>query len=623
MIRALAVHAEVGPLLCALAASPAIDAGTLICLSGRWADGSTIIAWAPTAVLIDADLDALDSSENTIGWIDHTGTSWFGVFDRLLRREPDGHWSLVGGTQELAAVIEKIPIGDVPEPVTLTGLTVTGRDSHLAAVERTVTAIRAGELLQANICARFTGQVDGAPVALFAAGLMSFTADYAAFLQTPEKTLVSFSPEQFLDVRGREVRTSPIKGTRPRGDDPEDPAASELLHSVKDRAENVMIVDLMRNDLGRVCEPGSVTVGALLSVRPAPGVWHLVSEVTGRLRPEQAVADLLRACLPPGSVTGAPKHRALRLIDELESAARGTFTGAIGYLVSGRAEFSVAIRTFEIVGTRFELGVGGGITADSVPVAEWRECLAKAAPLLALGGAIAAEEDPGVPSVVDARRGLYDTMLAIDGEVIASADHLDRLGASCQEMFGLRLPDDLADRVRAAVAGTTGRRRIRVTAGPERGSPLIEIEPVPTSTAPSALYCHHGRSGSWRHKWADRRWLVEQETAAGMPLFVGPDDEVHETSRGSVAVLTDSGWRTPPATDELLPGVTRRLFLDALADRGERIDIGPVGVAELRGARLVLHLSSIAGAVAVRYLDGVELAVDDRVLGDVRSWLGF
>ncbi|MER6875436.1 chorismate-binding protein, partial [Amycolatopsis sp. NPDC000673] len=176
-----------------------------------------------------------------------------------------------------------------------------------------------------------------------------------------------------------------IKGTLPRRGPADDGNALRLRQSAKDVAENVMITDLVRNDLGRVCEVGSVVVPELLAVHPAPGVWHLASTVEGVLADEVTDHGLLAATFPPGSVTGAPKIRALDLIAELEPAARGVYTGAVG-MVSPLAglELNVAIRTFEIAGDRIALGVGGGITADSDSAAEWQECLHKAAPLESL-----------------------------------------------------------------------------------------------------------------------------------------------------------------------------------------------------------------------------------------------
>jgi para-aminobenzoate synthetase component 1 len=253
---------------------------------------------------------------------------------------------------------------------------------HRDAVKACVHAIEAGELFQANICSRFSGTFSGSPSALFAAGVSSLAPRRAAFLSGSWGSVLSFSPELFLARHGRSVRSTPIKGTLPRRGPADDGNALLLRQSTKDVAENVMITDLVRNDLGRVCEVGSVTVPSLLQVRPAPGVWHLDSTVTGVLRPSVSDAALLEATFPPGSVTGAPKIRALDLIASLEPCGRGVYTGAIG-LVSPVAglELNVAIRTFEIRDGAISLGVGGGITADSDPEAEWQECLHKAAPL--------------------------------------------------------------------------------------------------------------------------------------------------------------------------------------------------------------------------------------------------
>lgn len=253
---------------------------------------------------------------------------------------------------------------------------------HRDAVKACVHAIEAGELFQANICSRFTTSFSGSPAALFAAGVSTLDPRRAAFVSGGWGSVVSFSPELFLARHGRSVRSTPIKGTLPRRGPADDGNALLLRQSVKDVAENVMITDLVRNDLGRVCEVGSVTVPSLLQVRPAPGVWHLDSTVTGTLRPSVSDSLLLAATFPPGSVTGAPKIRAQELIAALEPCGRGVYTGAIGLLSPAAGlELNVAIRTFEIAAGRIELGVGGGITADSDPEAEWQECLHKAAPL--------------------------------------------------------------------------------------------------------------------------------------------------------------------------------------------------------------------------------------------------
>ena len=216
---------------------------------------------------------------------------------------------------------------------------------HAEAVEACRTRIAAGDLFQANLCMRLEGRLEGDAFDLFATAAQALPTDRAAFVAGPWGTVASLSPELFLARAGRTVRSAPIKGTRPADQ------REELARSEKDRAENVMIVDLVRNDLGRVCRPGTVRVTALAEVRPHAGVWHMVSEVEGELRDGVGDSGLLRASFPPGSVTGAPKLAALDVIAELESTGREAYTGAIGFAspLAG-LELSVAIRTFEVRG---------------------------------------------------------------------------------------------------------------------------------------------------------------------------------------------------------------------------------------------------------------------------------
>ncbi|WP_142000920.1 aminodeoxychorismate synthase component I [Amycolatopsis cihanbeyliensis] len=315
----------------------------------------------------------------------------WGWADHVLRQDTDAHWWFEALVPEgapdpadLATELDELLAAPPPRragwtPVELRRPAAAG---HHAAVSECVQAIRAGELFQANICTRFDGAFDGRPAELFAEGVRGLLPRRAAYLAGEWGAVASMSPELFLARGGSRVHSTPIKGTLPRRGPADDPLAARLRESTKDVAENVMITDLVRNDLGRVCQVGSVRVPELLAVKPAPGVWHLESTVEGQLRGEVDDADLLRATFPPGSVTGAPKLRALDLIAELEHRPRGVYTGAIGLAspVAGM-ELNVAIRTLELHAGRLELGVGGGITADSDPAAEWRECLHKAAPL--------------------------------------------------------------------------------------------------------------------------------------------------------------------------------------------------------------------------------------------------
>jgi para-aminobenzoate synthetase component I len=257
------------------------------------------------------------------------------------------------------------------------------RDAYLAAVGAILERIAAGDVFQVNLTQRLAARWDADVASLYRRLRARSPAPMGALL--PTIGVASVSPETFLDVDGREVTTRPIKGTRPRVDDPALDAAlaDDLATSGKDRAENVMVVDLERNDLGRVCVPGTVTVPHLTAVERHPTVWHLVSTVAGRLRPAVGYGELLRATFPCGSITGAPKVAAMTIIEELEPVRRGWYCGAVGFLSPGAASLSVAIRT----ATRHRdgtvsFGAGGGIVADSDPEAEHVESLDKAAAFL-------------------------------------------------------------------------------------------------------------------------------------------------------------------------------------------------------------------------------------------------
>ncbi|MBI3910945.1 MAG: aminodeoxychorismate synthase component I [Armatimonadetes bacterium] len=257
------------------------------------------------------------------------------------------------------------------------------RATYTQAVRRALAYIAAGDIYQVNLSQRFQSRLrrDGHPWALYRRLRERSSAPFAAYVDAGDHQVLSSSPERFLRIRGREVETRPIKGTRPRGADPAADAdlARALLTSPKDRAELVMIVDLERNDLGRVCDYGSVRVADLCALESHPTVHHLVATVCGRLREEVHPIDCLRACFPGGSITGAPKVRAMEIIAEMEPFERGVYTGAIGYCgFDGTAEWNIAIRTMRVAGEEVSFCAGGGIVADSDPDAEYEETLHKA-----------------------------------------------------------------------------------------------------------------------------------------------------------------------------------------------------------------------------------------------------
>lgn len=272
------------------------------------------------------------------------------------------------------------PVPVPPVPTSESWATSLDRLEYEQRVRTIQELIRAGECYQVNLTRQLAGPALN-PIALYAATASGNPAPHTMFWRDgTDAAIVSASPEQFLRRDGSQVQTRPIKGTAAR--------AARLRTSEKDRAENVMIVDLARNDLGRVCVPGSIDVPELCRVETHPGLVHLVSTVRGELRPGVGLGALLRATFPPASITGAPKPRVMQAIEDLEPVRRGVYCGAVGWIDAdhGRAELAVAIRTFTCTETATTFGVGAGITIDSDPAAEWSETELKAARLLALAG---------------------------------------------------------------------------------------------------------------------------------------------------------------------------------------------------------------------------------------------
>jgi len=263
------------------------------------------------------------------------------------------------------------------------------RPDYEQAVREAIDYIRAGDMFQVNISQRFSTAWEGDAFALYARLREQAPAPFMGLADLGGARVISASPELFLRGRGRRIETRPIKGTRPRGETParDHELAASLVRSEKDRAENVMIVDLARNDLGRVCDYGSVSVERLCGLESHAGVHHLVSTISGEMREGVTPEQVVRATFPPGSVTGAPKIRAMEIIEELEPVRRGAYCGSLAWFEpGGDFDLSVAIRTFIATPGRLDLHAGGAIVAGSDPHGEWRESMHKAAPLLAAAG---------------------------------------------------------------------------------------------------------------------------------------------------------------------------------------------------------------------------------------------
>jgi len=314
--------------------------------------------------------------------VDHeTGLVEFRAYDLL----GEGLAALERRWEEWDAILRR----DVPD-VGLAWLRVPRsnfrKDEYIAAVVRALDYIRAGDVFQVNLSQRFSSRDVGGPISrpdpltLYRQLKLRSPAPYMALIRWNDMAIVSASPELFYQTRGDAIVTRPIKGTRPRGETPIDDARlkHELQASLKDRAELTMIVDLERNDLGRVCEYGSVRVVNPLEVESFAQVHHLVATIDGRLHPTAGPIEVVRAVFPGGSITGAPKIRAMEIIDELEPTRRSLYTGAIGYFGrGGQSLFNIAIRTLTVEGDQVHYQVGGGIVADSDPEAEYLETLDK------------------------------------------------------------------------------------------------------------------------------------------------------------------------------------------------------------------------------------------------------
>jgi para-aminobenzoate synthetase / 4-amino-4-deoxychorismate lyase len=552
------------------------------------------------------------------GWFGWFGfePSWhaLGFYPNLLRY-CDGQWwddALVGILDDAIlerrrrALVDALRAPVPPKrPYRLGPVTPNrGLAGHAAAIERCIQHIRAGEIYQANICLTLSAPFDGSAAGLAADLLPALEPRYGAYLAVGGAHVVSASPELFLRRQGNHVLSQPIKGTRPRRGEGAAAEAGRLAGSHKDRAENVMIVDLMRNDLSRVAEVGTVAVRGLLDVVAAPGVWHLVSGVEASLRADVTDGDLLRAAFPPGSVSGVPKARAVEVIAELEAGPRGVYTGAIGYVSpAAGAEFSVAIRTAEISGDRFTLGVGGGITVDSAPAQEWFECFDKAWPLLnAIGGHVddLAAVRPGPDS--RAATGVFDTCLLHRGGPVERAEHLARLERSLYELYQAPVPAQAVRALTHAGPDDACWQRQRIDVAPDgtvRITRSEAAEPVCVSEQEGEHACVvMATAGFGPHKWIDRAPQAKLEDAhPGRVVILADESGLLESTRANVIGVVDGLVVTPPLDGRILPGVTRTTVLELARDMGLGIRLESFDPAQ---AQALATVGSIAGLRWIR-----------------------
>jgi len=500
---------------------------------------------------------------------------------------------------------DDLPIEDVPGRYSISRWTpLVERRGYDRAFAEVHEHIGLGDTYQVALTFPLRASFSGSVASFYKDLVDSQRPAYAAHLWHDTTHIVSVSPERFFEVSDRTIVTRPMKGTRPRGrwSEEDERLRSELASSEKDRAENLMIVDLIRNDLGRVAEFGSVHVDEMFSIERYPTVWQMTSQVSAQLREDVRLVDVLAALFPCGSVTGAPKGSAMEIISEVEPHARGIYCGTIGFIPPGNgidgASFNVAIRTGLVDDTEgiVSYGVGGGITWSSDVESEYQEALAKSMVLTA---------SRSLP-------GLIETIRWDDGWVLLDS-HLDRL-ASSAAYFGVDVPTADLDGELTALGGTLDRPSIvRVTVvdgtfvldvsdapprfalgpGPDREAIVVAVDLDPVDARDPRLF----------HKTTDRRVYEQRRRRhpdAAEVLLTNEHGHITEGTISNVAFLIDGRWRTPPISDGLLPGVMRKHLLTEGV-----IEEGSVSVAAARDAEAVAVFNSVRGwraAVPVAHL---------------------
>ncbi len=470
--------------------------------------------------------------------------AWFGLFRDYESIEPD-------------AVLSRLPLasGSWLGPVTPD---ISRRD-YAAAFDAVEDYIVAGDIYQANLTFRANAQYAGHPLALYAAIRPRAAAGYGGAIWTGSRWYLSFSPELFFALKDGRVTTKPMKGTAARHPDGaiDTAIAAELRTDPKQRAENLMIVDLLRNDLSRMCQAGSVAVPELFAVESYPTVHQMTSTVTARLADGLGAADLIRAIFPCGSITGAPKIRAMEIIAAEESSARGIYCGSIGRIdANGDAAFNVAIRTFSLNETEktLSLGLGSGVVADSVVDAEWDECLAK--------GEFA--------RVVRPDFDLIETMRFEPDSGIARLElHLERMKASARALGFAFDRHEARNRLHVATFHLDDPVKIRLLAG-RTGSIAIETQPLPQNyivpvsvkIVPLPVDPSDFRLA---HKTSDRAFYDQARIKAGVDEVIFADNQgrLTEGSFSALFVMRNDRLCTPPLARGLLPSVLRRELIES------------------------------------------------------------
>ena len=527
--------------------------------------------------------------------------AWFGIYEREFRFDHKSGAFLDGDPTGLpAANIAESHAQAEPSGRVALDASLDERE-YAERVHRIHEWIRAGDVYQLNLTFPLRGRIDERLSTVYARCRNRQPVDYGAFIHwQPGRRILCFSPELFFSIDeagtvdgdfGRRITTRPMKGTAPRGctttNDRE--IAEWLRNDEKNRSENLMIVDLIRNDLGRLCEFGSVHVEDLFAVERYPTLWQMTSTVTGRLRADVGHHDVFRALFPCGSVTGAPKIRATQLLAEIESGPRGVYTGAIGFFSRERTVFNVAIRTLDLDGESATMGVGSGIVIDSTAEKEFRECRLKAEFL-------SKTEEPF---------SLVESLLWCEGYPLIEL-HLDRLADSA-DYFDFRFEREKAmDALLQASRGFSASeaRKVRLLLDRE-GRLRIEHETVAEAagassgvtervciarerTDPGDRFLYH--KTTYRPLYADACKAASGACFADV-LFLNTLGEVTEGAIHNVFIEKGGRWITPPISCGLLPGVYRRHLLETRSNIEER----SLTLDDLRSADAIYLTNAVRG----------------------------
>ena len=547
--------------------------------------GPRAVLQADRTAEVPALLDALEAASGegrvAAGWLAYEAASGLGLPAMDASGDPPLGWFGIFDAPE--------PVPDLADllPSEGGGIVVGGeaqpdlaRAEYAAAFDAVAEAIRAGTVYQANLTIPATAAIMGDPLSLYARLRRAAAAPFGAIVWTGERLVLSFSPELFFDWSGGRLTARPMKGTAPRRADPaaDRAEARALSGDAKQRAENLMIVDLLRNDLSRVARVGSVAVDALFAIESYPTVHQMTSTVTAEARGDAGFGELIRALFPCGSITGAPKRAAVGLLAGVEGRARGVYCGAIGRVGPGRAaRLSVAIRTLEVAevgaageGIDARMGLGSGIVADSDPASEWAECLLKGHFLAAAAPTFDLIETLGY----DPERGCE----RLDAHIARLAESATVLGFACDRHA-------VRNELQAATFGRTKPALVRLLLA-RGGAVAIELRrrpaprpasrPLTAALAPIAVDARDLRR--W-HKTTDRAFYDRPRQASGADevVFLDADGRVTEGSFTNVFVERDGTLLTPPASLGLIPGVLRAELL--ATGRAREADLTPADLA--------------------------------------------